>query len=123
MHKRRPMASIFVLNYIYIIIINNINNIKMKIKEFIEENEVVVKNWLVENNVIDEDDVDDIEFGSGGFEDDKGDIIESEEICGVVDYGIDFSFKRKFVKDKYGDSCEEKLVINNKNIYVLIYNI
>ena len=95
----------------------------MKVKEFILENEVVVKNWLIEENIIDEDDIDDIEFVDGAFEDSKGEIIESDEICGVEDYGVDFSFKRKFVKDKYGDSSEEELVINDKKIYVLIYNI
>lgn len=94
----------------------------MKVKEFILENEVVVKNWLIDNNIIDEDDIDDIEFVDGAFEDSKGEIIESDEICGVEDVGCDFSFKRKFVKDKYGDGSEEELVINDKKIYVLIYN-
>jgi hypothetical protein len=94
----------------------------MKIKEFILKNEVVVKNWLVDNNIIDEDDFDDLEFVEGSFEDSKGDIIESDEICSVEDYGCDFSFKRKFVKDKYKDSSEKELIINDKKIYVLVYN-
>ena len=94
----------------------------MKIKEFILKNEVVVKNWLVDNNIIDEDDFEDLEFVDGAFEDNKGDIIESDEICSVEDYGCDFSFKRKFVKDKYGDGSEKELIINDKKIYVLIYN-
>jgi hypothetical protein len=94
----------------------------MKIKEFILENEVVVKNWLVDNNIIDEDDFEDLEFVEGAFEDNKGNIIESDEICSVEDYGCDFSFKRKFVKDKYGDGSEKELIINDKKIYVLIYN-
>ena len=94
----------------------------MKIKEFILENEVVVKNWLVDNNIIDEDDFEDLEFVEGAFEDNKGDIIESDKICSVEDYGCDFSFKRKFVKDKYGDGSEKELIINDKKIYILIYN-
>jgi hypothetical protein len=94
----------------------------MKIKEFILKNEVVVKNWLVDNNIIDEDDFDDLEFVEGSFEDSKGDIIESDEICSVEDYGCDFSFKRKFVKDKYGDGSEKELIINDKKVYVLVYN-
>jgi len=92
-----------------------------KIKEFILENEVEVKNWLIEENIIDEDDVDDVEFVDGAFEI-KGDIIESDEICSVEDVGCDFSFKRKFVKDKYGDSSELEIKIKDKIVYVLYYN-
>jgi hypothetical protein len=95
----------------------------MKIKEFILKNEVVVKNWLVENNIVDEDDIDDIEFVDGAFENNKEEIIETDEICSVDDYGCDFSFKRKFVKDKYGDGSEKELIIDGKKVYVLIYNI
>jgi hypothetical protein len=94
-----------------------------KIKEFILENEVVVKSWLIENNIVDKDDIDDIEFNVGSFEDKNGEIIESDEIVGIEDIGCDFSFKRKFVKDKYGDSSELKIKINNKIVYVLCYNI
>ena len=94
----------------------------MKIKEFILKNEVVVKSWLIENNIIDEDDIDDIEFSVGSFEDKNGEIIESDEIVGIEDVGCDFSFKRKFVKDKYGDSSELKIKINDKIVYVLYYN-
>jgi hypothetical protein len=94
----------------------------IKIKEFILENEVVVKSWLIENNIVDEDDIDDIEFVMGSFEDKNGEIIESDEIVGIEDIGCDFSFKRKFVKDKYGDSSEKKIKINNKIVYVLCYN-
>jgi hypothetical protein len=94
----------------------------MKIKEFILDNETMVKNWLVENFIIDEDDIKDIVFVDGAFEDNKEDIIETDEICSVKDSGCDFSFKRKFVKDKYEDGSEEELVINGKKVYVLIYN-
>jgi hypothetical protein len=93
-----------------------------KIKEFILENEVEVKNWLIDNNIIDEDDIDDVEFVDGAFENSKGDIIESDEICSVEDVGCDFSFKRKFVKDKYGDSSELEMKIKDKIVYVLYYN-
>jgi hypothetical protein len=95
----------------------------MKIKEFILENESEFKSWLIDNDYVDEDDVDDIEFEDGGYEDDEFDIIETDEICSVVDYGIDFSFDRKFVEDKYGEDCDEdELIINGKKVYVLIYN-
>lgn len=95
----------------------------MKIKEFILENEIVVKNWLIENNVIDEDDIDDVEFVEGGYFNNKEELIETDEVCSVEAYGCDFSFKRKFVKDIYGDSSERELIINNKKVYVLFYNI
>jgi hypothetical protein len=95
----------------------------IKIKEFILENEVVVKSWLIENNIVDKDDINDIKFSVGSFEDKNGEIIESDEIVGIEDIGCDFSFKRKFVKDKYGDSSELKIKINNKIVYVLCYNI
>ena len=51
------------------------------------------------------------------FLSDKYDItlIESEEICGVLE-GVDLSFKRKFVRDIYGDGFEFELKINNKRI-------
>jgi hypothetical protein len=98
----------------------------MKIKEFILENESEFINWIIDRGCVDEDDIEDIEFEDGAYEDGDGDdydIIETDEICCVVGYGVDFSFKRKFVSDKYFDDSEEdELIINGKKVYVLIYN-
>ena len=99
----------------------------MKIKEFILENESEFINWLIDNDYVDENDIDDIEFEDGCYEEGVGGglikVIETDEICSVVDYGIDFSFDRKYVSDKYNcDASEDELIINGKKVYVLVYN-
>ena len=95
----------------------------MKIIEFLKENKEELFNKLVEKGFIDKDDVDinDLMFEIGCYE--KGDdLIESEEICGVLE-GVDLSFKRKFVKNLYGDAYEFEFEFKGKKVYGLSYNV
>ena len=100
----------------------------MTVIEFLKESKEELFNKLVELEFIDSDevedgdiDVNDLMFEVGCYE--KGDdLIESEEICGVLE-GVDLSFKRKFVRDIYGDGFEFELKINNKRIYGLSYSV
>ena len=93
----------------------------MKIKEFILENEVEVKNWLIDE--FDEDEFEEIKFVDGAYFNDKNELIETDEICNIEGFGCDFSFNRKFVKSEYEDNREDKIIINNKKVYILLYNI
>jgi hypothetical protein len=100
----------------------------MKIKEFILENKSEFINWIIDKDYVDEDDIKDIKFEDGCYEEGVGrdliKIVETDEICCVVDYGVDFSFDRKFVSNVYNNDAEEdELIINGKKVYVLIYNI
>ena len=63
------------------------------------------------------------EFGEykvemGGDEDGKDD----EEIAGLGDAGLDFSFNPKKVKDTYGDAEDFVLTIAGKPVYGISYN-
>jgi hypothetical protein len=90
----------------------------MKIKEFILKNEVVVKNWLVDKNIVDEDDAKDLEFVDGDYSYEG--LSNAKEICSVKDYGVDFSFERKFVEATYEEDINYALIIDGKKVYVLI---
>jgi hypothetical protein len=100
----------------------------MNIIKFLEENKVELFDKLIELELVCIDDVedgdlsvDDLTFVKGYYE--KGDdLIESEEICGVL-VGLDLSFKRKFVKDVYGDAWEVEFDVKGKKVFGLSYNV
>jgi len=101
----------------------------MKIIEFLKESKEELFNKLVELELVCIDDVEDgtlsvedLEFEIGCYE--KGnDLIESEEICSVLE-GLDLSFERKFVKKIYGDESKEfEFEFKGKKIFGLGYNV
>ena len=101
----------------------------MKIIEFLEGSKEELFNKLVEEELVYIDDVEDgtlsvedLMFERGCYE--KGDdLIESEEICGVLE-GLDLSFERKFVKKIYGDESNEfEFEFKGKKIFGLGYNV
>jgi Tat protein secretion system quality control protein TatD with DNase activity len=47
---------------------------------------------------------------------------EDEEIVGLGEAGLDFSFNPKKVKDTYGDASNFKLIIAGKPVYGISYN-
>lgn len=101
---------------------------KKEIIKFLEENKVELFDKLVELELVCIDDVedgylsvDDLTFVNGCYE--KGDdLIDSEEICGVLE-GLDLSFKRKFVKCVYGDAYEFEFDFKGEKIFGLSYNV
>ena len=101
---------------------------KKEIIKFLEENKVELFDKLVELKLVYIDDVedgylsvDDLMFVKGAYE--KGDeVIESEEICGILE-GMDLSFKRKFVKCVYGDDYEFEFDFKGEKIFGLSYNV
>jgi hypothetical protein len=91
----------------------------MKIKEFILKNEVVVKNWLVENGIVNEDD--NINYHDGNYEDEYGEDHVTDEVCSIYNIGCDFSFDKKYLNIEYGDCDCLELNINGKALYAIVY--
>ena len=91
------------------------------ILSFLKSNEQELRSKLAKKFRYDEDDIEDMnEFGLeiGGDEDGNDD----KEIAGFGEYGLDFSFNPKKVKDTYGDASNFKLVIAGKPVYGISYN-
>jgi hypothetical protein len=81
----------------------------MKVIEFVKLNEVEIKNELIKLNLIDEDDIDELNFEEN---------IDDEEICGGEEFGIDFSFN----KSKVDEDETFELKINNKVLFGCCYS-
>jgi hypothetical protein len=94
--------------------------------EFLEDNKNELFERMIEVNYFDDEDEDDtvdkIRLLKGYYINSKDELIETDEVCSVVD-GFDISFKRKYVKDIYGDANEVEIEINNKKLYCLLYNV
>jgi hypothetical protein len=83
----------------------------MKVIDFVKLNEVEIKNKLIELDLIDEDDIEDVEFVEN---------FDDEEICGGEDMGFDFSFKKSKVNDF--DVETFKLKINDRILFGCYYS-
>ena len=102
----------------------------MKIGEYLEQNKTELWNELIKHELLDMDDVedeyitiDDLDCKQTGCYEGKGDdLIETDEICGVME-GMDLSFSRKYVMDEYGDAKEFEIKVNGKKVYGLSYNV
>jgi hypothetical protein len=81
----------------------------MKVIEFVKLNEVEIKNELIKLNLIDEDDIDELNFEEN---------IDDKEICGGEEFGIDFSFN----KSKVDEDETFELKINNKVLFGCCYS-
>lgn len=102
----------------------------MKIGEYLEQNKTELWNELIKHELLNMDDVedecitiDDLDCNQTGCYEGKGDeLIETDEICGVME-GLDLSFNKKYVRDKYGDAGEFMIEVNGKRVYGLRYNV
>jgi len=86
----------------------------MKVLDFVKLNENEVIDNLIKLNLIDEDDVEEIEFVNSG---------ENDEICGVEEMGVDFSFDKE--KLMGWDMEEENIIelnINDKILFGCFYD-
>jgi hypothetical protein len=91
--------------------------------EFLEDNKVELFKVMIELDIVDEDDdINDIELMKGCYYDKDENFYENvEEVCNVTD-GFDISFKRKYVKNIFGDAEEIVINIGGKKLYGLIYS-
>jgi Tat protein secretion system quality control protein TatD with DNase activity len=104
-----------------------INEVKIQpsgtgIIDFLKQNKQELLNQLAVKFNWDEDDMEyyseqQIEMAA----DEDGD--DDQEIAGLGEGGLDFSFNPKKVKDTYGDSTNFKLTIAGKPVYGISYNI
>ena len=91
------------------------------ILSFLESNKQELLNELAKNFDWDENDLEMLneeEIGPGA--DAEGN--EDAEIAGLGEAGLDFSFKLSKVKDTYGDGSNFKLIIADKSVYGISYN-
>jgi Tat protein secretion system quality control protein TatD with DNase activity len=91
------------------------------ILSFLESNKQELLNKLAKNFDWDEDDLEMLneeEIGPGA----DADGNEDAEIAGLGETGLDFSFKSSKVKDTYGDASNFKLIIADKSVYGISYN-
>ena len=91
--------------------------------EFLEDNKVELFKVMIELDIVDEDDdINDIELMKGCYYDKDENFYEGvDDVCNVTD-GFDISFKRKYVKNIFGDAEEIVINIDNKKVYGLIYS-
>lgn len=102
----------------------------MKIGEYLEQNKTELWNELIKHELLALDDIedgyitiDDLYCNRTGCYEGEGDeLIETDEICGVME-GMDLSFDRKYVTDKYGDASEFEIEVNGKKMFGLRYNV
>jgi hypothetical protein len=98
--------------------------------EFLEDNKVELFKVMIELDIVDEDDVNDgydemddyINLVKGSYYDKDENFYENvEDVCNVTE-GFDVSFKRKYVKDIFGDAEEIMINIGGKKLYGLVYS-
>jgi Tat protein secretion system quality control protein TatD with DNase activity len=104
-----------------------INEVKIQplgtdIINFLKQNKQELLNQLAVEFNWDEDDIEyyseqQIEMAA----DEDG--YEDQEIAGLGEGGLDFSFNPKKVKDTYGDASNFKLTIAGKSVYGISYDI
>jgi len=93
----------------------------LDIISFLKSNKQELLDKLAKRFEWDEDDMEmmsEYEIGIGAGADGN----EDEEIAGLGEAGLDFSFNPKKVKDTYGDASNFKLVIAGKPVYGISYN-
>jgi hypothetical protein len=102
----------------------------MKIGEYLEQNKTELWNELIKHELIDMDDVEDeyitidnLDCKQTGCYEGKGDdLIETDEICGIME-GMDLSFDKKYVKAFEYEASEFMIEVNGKKVYGLSYNV
>jgi hypothetical protein len=101
---------------------SNLNEVEdTDILSFLKSNKQELLSKLAKKYDWDEDDMEmmsEYEIEIGG----DADGNEDEEIAGLGEGGLDFSFNPKKVKDVYGDAENFKLIIAGKPVYGIAYN-
>ena len=99
----------------------------MKIGEYLEQNKTELWNELIKHELLNMDDIEDGYITINDLYCDRMGCWEGEDqltdkICGVME-GMDLSFDRKYVTDKYSDTSEFEIEVNGKKVFGLRYNV